>query len=135
MTKKTQPDGTVLEYGYDGAGNKTSLTTTYANGDSRTELYTYDSLNRLIAVTDHQSQTTRFDYDAGGNQTHIHYPNGLVAEYNYDSLNRVTDVSTRDADGNLLSRYAYNLDATGRRTGLTELDGRSSEWSYVKTIA
>ncbi|MDF2179900.1 hypothetical protein P2G88_16730 [Aliiglaciecola sp. CAU 1673] len=130
MTKETQPDGTVLEYGYDGAGNKTSLTTTYGNGDSRTELYAYDSLNRLIAVTDYQNQTTRFDYDAVGNQTHIHYPNGLVAEYSYNSLNRVTSVVTKDADGNLLSRYAYNLDATGRRIGLNELDGRSSEWNY-----
>lgn len=130
LISETQPDGTVLAYGYDSAGNKTSLTTTYKNGDIRSESYAYDALNRLVSVTDNASQTTTFTYDAVGNQTQIDYANGLVSNYEYDSLNRITAVTTKDANGNVLSRYAYSLDVTGRRTGLTEQSGRSSTYTY-----
>ncbi|MDF2178591.1 hypothetical protein P2G88_10055 [Aliiglaciecola sp. CAU 1673] len=56
-----------------------------------------------------------------------------MAEHSYESLNRVTDVSTQGAAGNPLSRYTYALDAKSRKTGLTEMDGRSSQWTYDDT--
>ncbi|MBF7073974.1 hypothetical protein ISG33_11240 [Glaciecola sp. MH2013] len=65
-----------------------------------------------------------------GNQTHIRYPNGLVSVSTFDSLNRVTSITTLDADENVLTHYAYELDATGRRTSLTEHTGRVSTFSY-----
>ena len=130
LISETQPDGTVLSYGYDNMGNKTSLTVTYANADTRSESYAYDALNRLISVTDNDNQTTTFDYDAVGNQTHIRYPNGLVAEYTFDDLNRVTAVTTKDANDNIVSQYSYALDATGRRETLTEHSGRVSNYTY-----
>ena len=93
-------------------------------------VYTYDALNRLISVTDNQGQTTTFEYDAVGNQTHIRYPNGLTNISTFDSLNRVTAITTLDADDNVITRYAYTLDATGRRASLTEHSGRVSTFTY-----
>ena len=130
LIKETQPNGAVLEYSYDGVGNKTGQTITYQNGDVRTQSYSYDALNRLTSITDHQGQITTYACDAVGNQTHIHYPNGLVAIYSYDDLNRVTAVETQDDAGNVLSRYAYQLDNTGRRTQISEDSGRISSYSY-----
>ena len=65
-----------------------------------------------------------------GNQTHIRYPNGLTSVSTFDSLNRVTSITTLDADDNVLIRYAYDLDDTGRRTRLTEHSGRVSDYVY-----
>ena len=130
LTKETQANGTILEYGYDNGGNKTSLTVTYKNNDSRIETYEYDALNRLVSATDNDNQTTRFAYDDVGNQTHIYYPNGLISEYEYDSVNRVTAIQIIDAADTVISRYAYTLDATGRRTELRELSGRVTSFTY-----
>ncbi|TRY30325.1 RHS repeat-associated core domain-containing protein [Aliiglaciecola sp. M165] len=130
LIKETQPDGTVLNYGYDEVGNKTTFTVEYKNGDTRTELYAYDSLNRLLSVTDNQAQTTTFEYDVVGNQTHIRYPNGLVSVSVFDELNRVTSITTLDAAENVLTSYVYGLDVTGRRASLTEHSGRISTFTY-----
>lgn len=130
LIEETQPNGSTLSYTYDDAGNKLTFTLDYANGDSRTESYAYDALNRLVSVTDKDNQTTTFDYDAVGNQTHIHYPNGLVSITEYDSLHRATTVTTKDASDNILTRYAYGLDNTGRRTSITEQTGRQSTYTY-----
>ncbi|MBF7073968.1 hypothetical protein ISG33_11210 [Glaciecola sp. MH2013] len=81
-------------------------------------------------MTDNQGQSTTFEYYAVGNQAHIRYPNGLVSVSTFDSLNRVTSITTLDADDNVLTHYAYDLDATGRRTSLTEHTGRVSSFSY-----
>lgn len=130
LATETQPNGTLLSYGYDDVGNKTSLVTNYVNGDIRTESFAYDELNRLVSVTDNQSQTTTFEYDAVGNQTHIRYPNGLVSISVFDSLNRITSITTLDADDNVLTSYVYGLDVTGRRASLTEQSGRLSTFTY-----
>ena len=130
LIEEVQPNGSTLTYTYDLTGNKTSFTIAYANGDSRTETYTYDVLNRLASVTDNDSQTTTFDYDAVGNQTHIRYANGLVSITAYDSLNRPVSVSTEDAVGNVLTSYTYVLDATGRRSSISEHSGRQSTFTY-----
>ena len=80
--------------------------------------------------TDVLGRETSYEYDAVGNQTHIRYPNGLTSVSTFDSLNRVTSITTLDADDNVLTRYAYDLDETGRRTRLTEHSGRVSDYVY-----
>lgn len=134
LIEEQQPSGAVLVYDYDTQGNRLSVVTTLPNDEAGDEaeaaLYTYDALNRLSSVTDATGGITRYEYDAVGNQTHIHYPNGLVSETEYDALNRKTAVSTKDADGNVLSRYAYSLDNTGRVLSITEDSGRVSTFTY-----
>ncbi|MCV2885510.1 putative Ig domain-containing protein [Aestuariibacter sp. AA17] len=130
LIEEVQPNGATIAYGYDAAGNKTNMTTTYVNGDVRSETYSYDALNRLISVTDNAQQTTTFAYDAVGNQTHIYYANGLTSVTAYDALNRPTSVTTIDADENVLTSYTYTLDNTGRRTSIVEHTGRQSTFTY-----
>lgn len=48
-------------YGYDEKGNRISKT---AKADGATELYVYDSQNRLISYTDRAGATTEYHYDA-----------------------------------------------------------------------
>ena len=55
----------------------------------------YDKDDRLIAVTDANSNTTSFGYDGVGNQIGVTDANNHTTSYAYDSMNRLTTVTTR----------------------------------------
>lgn len=50
--------------------------------------------------------------------------------YTYDSLNRLTNLTTEDSAGNELLGYRYTLHPTGRRTQITETSGRVTDYVY-----
>ena len=50
-------------------------------------------------------------YDAVGNLSGYTYPNGVQTSYNYDGLNRLTQMGA--AKSGALSGYAYTLGAAG----------------------
>ena len=108
LTRDIQGDGQALSYGYDLAGNLTSLT--YPN--AKTVTRAYDAAGRLTSVTDWLGHTTSLGYDADSNPTAETYPNGVVGTFAFDAADRA--VNTTDAKGatTLLSQ-AYSRDNTG----------------------
>src|SRR6202011_318100 len=52
------------------------------------------------------------------------HPNGLQSSFNYDTLNRLTSTSSQRFG------YTYQLGPTGIWRGVTELSGRTLNWSY-----
>ncbi len=129
LEAEIKPSGELLEYSYDDVGNRESVSVTRNGVVTSLTTYTYDSLNRLETVTDTSGATT-YTYDAVGNLNTVTYPNGLVTDYDYNSINQLTDVYTRDSFGALISHYAYTLTPTGRREVITELDGRTTAYCY-----
>jgi RHS repeat-associated protein len=126
----TYADGRKLEYGYDGAGNRTSLTAT-VGGLTLTTAYVYDMLNRLETVTDPQSRTYMYGYDANGNRESLTQPNGTQTAYTYDRLNRLrTLYTTHPATGRTIQGYTYTLAPTGNRTQIAEADGTLRAYIY-----
>jgi RHS repeat-associated protein len=124
LTTKAAPAGT-LSYSYDGAGNLASMASNHVNGILVS--YAYDELNRLTTVTDSRlqgNQTTNYTYDPANNIATITTPNGSQTVMNYDSLNRLTSLSTP------VSSYTYTQGPTGNRTGVTEGNGRAISWNY-----
>jgi RHS repeat-associated protein len=124
LTTKAAPAGT-LTYSYDSAGNLASMSSNHVNGIL--VQYAYDELNRLSTVVDNRlqgNQTTTYTYDPASNVATVTAPNGLQTTLNYDSLNRITSLSTP------ISSYTYTLGATGIRTGATEGNGRTLTWNY-----
>ena len=69
--------------------------------------------------------STSYTYDPASNVATVEYPNGLQSTFTYDSLNRLTALSTPP-----VSSYSYTLGATGNRTAATEQNGRTLNWSY-----
>src|SRR5579864_5405775 len=133
LTKATSAAGT-LTYTYDAAGNMLSLVSSNAGGASMT--YTYDPLNRLGSVTDASGATT-YSYDAVGNLGGFAYPNGVSTSYNYNTLNRLTQMQSTCATGTgcgtpgaAISRYTYTLGAAGNRLSVAELGGRTVNYAY-----
>lgn len=130
LDTETQADGTLLAYDYDATGNRTLVSITKAGQTTPTTThYTYDGFNRLETVID-ASGTTTYTYDAVGNLDTVTYPNGLLTDYDYNTVNQLTTVTTRNAENTVISSYTYGLDATGRRDTITEHSGRFTQYQY-----
>ncbi len=117
------PEGT-LNYEYDPVTGQVSQVST-----SSTDIqYTYDALGRLSTVeavlidgtTAAIPQITQYHYSADGALQSVDYPNGVVATYVYDDLNRLIEVSNVGPNATLLSRYQYTLSADGQRIAETD---------------
>jgi RHS repeat-associated protein len=125
LTRVVQPDGQAISYEYDRTGNLLTLVTR-----AGTTRYEYDAANRLSAAQEPNGGATTYEYGPLGNPIRVVHANGIVSETAYDSLGRVLDVVTRDAAGVTLERYAYTLDAAGRRLRAVEQNGREVAYTY-----
>ena len=125
LIKRIDPDGREIAYTYDIAGNRTSVDIPAGATD-----YTFDELNRLATVTDVEGGVTTYNYDDNSNLIRTEFPNGTVETRQYDTLNRLTYIETKDINGSLISSFLYQLDAEGNRTQVTEHDGRIVKYSY-----
>ncbi len=106
-------------------GNITSLTTPAGTTD-----YGYDFLNRLDTVKQGTRLLADYDYDKVGNLSKTKLANGSVEYRQYDTRNRLTDVSTENVTGTLFDRFAYTLDGVGNRKQVEELSGRIVDYTY-----
>lgn len=119
----------ITSYGYDAVGNRTSVS--YPNGSS--EVYQYDSLNRLSRKETYNGAGTlvqAYDYTlhATGRRTGIDELSGRSASYSYDDLYRLTSEQITDAqNGNYSASYQY--DGVGNRTYST-IDGVQTAYTY-----
>jgi RHS repeat-associated protein len=124
LTKRTDPDGRKIEYTYDVASNRTSVTTA-----SGTVNYTFDVRNRLDQVIENSVVTADSDYDAVSNLVRTTFANGTQEIRSYDELNRLKYLENHKGD-TILSSYSYTLDKVGNRTKVVERDGRTVDYTY-----
>ena len=116
VNRLTDADGNygVLDYQYDGVGNRTQKTTT-DGPDVTTETYTYStSSNQLdqVAFDDGTTQTQRlFQYDDNGNLIKDTKPDSTVLDLTYTHANRFGAM-----DKNTTPTAAYLYNALGQRT-------------------
>src|SRR3954453_10399527 len=136
----------VLTYGYDAAGNRTSL----ADNFNGTTSYTYDERDELTSLT--QSGTgvaperAVFASDAGGRRTSLtRYSDTagmqtvLETTYSYDNADRLTGLTHQTAGGTVRASYGYTYDNADRvtqevRTWTTTGGGTASDtvgYSYT----
>jgi YD repeat-containing protein len=111
-------------------------------GTADTEIgYYYDPLGRLAEVEAAQlnsepvSDITKYAYNAVGSLAIVDYNNGNLAEYTYDTLNRLTSLTNWQSASKVsaLSSYTYTLGPDGQRTAATEQTAEGTtkiEWSY-----
>jgi RHS repeat-associated protein len=62
-------------------------------------------------VTSQTDRTVSYRYDANGNRTRIHWPDGFYVTYLYDAANRLTTICYNNAtcSTNLIARYEYDV--------------------------
>ena len=98
-----------LSYSYDALGRVASET---SSDGTVAYTYAYDSLSRLILVCDliHNTQTEQ-RYDARGNRVFEKLATGLTTYYQYDTLQRMTQIASEGLDP-----IDYTYDAAFLRT-------------------
>jgi len=107
----SQTETRTTSYGYDNAGNITSITDCNANQT----IYGYDINNRLISVTDQEGNTSRIFYSETGKRVKEILPenydeildDGPGTCYEYDSMGRLSKVT--DAQGNVVQKLVYDI--------------------------
>jgi len=88
-------------------------------------------------------EVTAYSYDVVGNLDTVRLPNGVVSDYDYDDLNRLTrlrhfedanDNSVLDGGETLLADYQYTLRSDGTRSRAVETndlgDVTTIDWLY-----
>ncbi|MDQ2702091.1 MAG: hypothetical protein M3Y70_04600 [Pseudomonadota bacterium] len=150
VRKVTQPNGSYVEYAYDGAhrltsvsdnaggsirftldaaGNRVSEEVLDSNGDLRfTALRIYDSLSNLTTSADSKANPTDFSYDIGNRVQTITDPLGRVVDNDYDKLDRVIRVA-EDADG-VEAASSFDYDALNNVTQVSDPTGLQTRYTY-----
>ncbi len=119
------PTGLAIttRYGYDSNNNKIME----VDPNSNTNWFAYDTLNRLVAVTNANLTVRSFGYDLRGNKTSETNENEIVTFWQYDAFNRVTnEVVDLNENGiidaaDISAKTTYN--AMGKVSSVTDPNG------------
>ena len=141
----------VINYEYDSAGRVIRTWTGEDAGNPITDVRnSYDSLGRLVSVVTiaregaslASPETTKYIYDLIGNLDYVINSNGVVADYSYDELNRLKELTHYKPDSTpedptdntqILHRYSYDYHANGNKSGETFIDaqGNRHTWQWL----
>ena len=134
LTYESDTSGLCLEYEYDSAGNRTSLTST--GSENYTTEYVYDDNNRLITETKSagaNGNVTSYTYDANGNtltKSVIDGENGISGTtYEYNLIGQQTKSTTNGKS------VCYSYNAQGTRTAKVTSNRYTSYYLDAANVA
>jgi RHS repeat-associated protein len=111
----TDNSGITISYGlYDGIGQRRTVTYFSGTSDQRVITYDYDSANRPWRITS-TAGTFTYLYDNLGRRDTLTYPNGIVADYGFDDLNRLTGIHHAYGGNNIAFADYTDFDRLGNR--------------------
>ncbi len=126
-------DDLVTEYTYTNRG----LINTVTDPLGRVTDYDYNTLGLVTAITfaegTSDEATRQFEYDAAGNQTAIIDENGNRTKFEYDSHNRLTQMTEADPDGSgplTAPVTIFTYDENGNLATVTDAEGNTTQNQY-----
>ncbi len=137
LATKLNGNGTSTSYGYDAAGNLTSIIN-YASGTTVNSsfTYTYNLLGEETSMTDAANNVTKYSYDAIGELTQIALPGGQTISYVYNAagdriavVNGSTTTTYASNAANEITQVGstvYSYDANGNLHTVTDASGTTT---------
>ena len=93
--------------------------------------YQYDSTNRLVALRNPAYLQVSYHYDGAGRLLNRILSNGAQTDYRYDPDNRLVGLKNRSADGTVVEDLAYQRDRVGNITQISDAaSGRTVYYGY-----
>lgn len=140
VTAQIDKDGFETRFGYTKSGELNYIH--YADG--REVRYQYDALKKLkemedwlgitrmendalgrpVKITDHQGRAVSYEWNTGGTQKSLTYPDGKKLQYEYDEYQRIIGLN----DGTTSVNYAY--DQIGRLSEKQYGNGTRTAYTY-----
>ncbi|MEV0742695.1 LamG-like jellyroll fold domain-containing protein [Streptomyces sp. NPDC050549] len=105
LSSQTSPGGVTVSYGYNRAGDTTS-------------------------VTDGAGNTTRYTYDFEGNQQKAILADGTYTETDFNAAGDPALTKQYDASGNILAQSSMGYDGVGNVTSITDARQHTSHFTY-----
>jgi len=146
----SSPSGTITRR-YDGANRLTSETVNPSGGSASavsytympagqvsnavsvagTNVYTYDAAERATGISA-SGDTFAYTYDdKNGLAASLALgSSGVTASYEYDVLDRITQLAWRDASNSVLRSFDYTYDNAGMITSITREGGERIDYAY-----
>jgi RHS repeat-associated protein len=122
VTTQTNARGFVTTFAYNSpAAGTTSITDVRGNQT----IHTYDTLLRIVKITDAANGTISFTYDANNDRSGVTNQNGKTTFFAYDTRGNATAIS--DPLGNAIS-FVY--DAKNGLLSATNAKGKTTSFSY-----
>lgn len=92
-----------------------------AAGKDDVDSFAYDATGNLTSITNGLGQVTSFSgFDANGRPAQMTDANGVVTQFVYDALGRMTSLSVREPGaGTAHATTSFDYDIEGRVTGIT----------------
>ncbi|MFG3053820.1 fibronectin type III domain-containing protein [Kitasatospora sp. NPDC048239] len=115
------PADFTTRYGYDPAGNQTSVTDPLGHATT----VGYDALNRRITATDPLGRLTGYTYDKAGRITGVTDPTGAATGYGYDTTGNLT--TRQDPNGHTTG---YTYDDAHQLLGVLDPLSRTTAYGY-----
>ena len=124
----------VLTYTYDGVGNVRTVSDTIEGVAGATTTYGYDALDRLLILTQAGGGTSdkrvEFAYNPLSKYASINRYSDFAAtqlvagtNYSYDAMNRLANITHRNAGGGTIAFYDYTYDTDSRITRIVDVNG------------
>lgn len=125
-------NGTRTDLGFDTLGR---LTEEIKRGSDGTQpvaknLYSYDLVGNLVAVTDADEVTTRFRYDEARRLIGVDFPSRDRVEFELDARGLRTKQTVYDLEGEVRYLKSTAYDALGRVSAELDSIGRRTEFTY-----
>jgi RHS repeat-associated protein len=124
LTKVTDPNKHVTEYGYDGEGNRTSEKD--PSGDERK--WEYDSKHDVVKETSPEGELTKIKLTAAGLPEIVERPAGAETqktEFKYDVYGEPTEIIDP-----LANKTTYTYGTHGDMETETDAEGAERKWKY-----
>jgi RHS repeat-associated protein len=130
LKKSTDSSNRTVEYTYNAAGQRATVTLLGGTLDQKVITYGYDASGRLQTIYEAGVGTFTIGYDNLGRRSTLTYPNGIVGTYSYhpDQPGWLSDITY--AGSQTVAEAAYpSFDKVGNRTAKT-IDGTGFSYLY-----
>lgn len=125
LTEVVSPGGKSTVNEFDSAGNLIKSTSKISGTTVASQVYAYDSMNRLTQVTSSKNEVTKYNYFPGGKLHTITDPKNKVSTFEYDSMGQIIrkEASTGEV-------FTYSYDPNGMWMQEIDPNGNIKKYHY-----